>query len=88
MTGDKFAIQPKGATITCLAGLYRIEEERGLKYPVFTVLTREPGEDLAKIHDRMPVVLPEDAADDWINLSSNPDEVADRALTDMVAECQ
>ena len=48
--GDKYMIQPKGSSMTWLAGLYRIED--GL--PVFAVLTREPTEDLKRIHDRMP----------------------------------
>jgi putative SOS response-associated peptidase YedK len=58
--------------VTYLAGLYRIEEERGLRYPVFTVLTKEPGEILSKIHNRMPVILPEDAIDDWIKAGCRP----------------
>ena len=85
-TGQKYAIQPRNATVTYLAGLYRIEEERGLKYPVFTVLTREPCEALARIHDRMPVILPGDAIDDWINPDADPAGIVTQALTDMVVE--
>lgn len=85
-TGQKYAIQPRGSTVTYLAGLYRIEEERGLKYPVFTVLTREPGEAVKKLHDRMPVVLPEEVVDDWIRPESNPEKIAENAITDMVVE--
>lgn len=85
-TGDKYSIQPRNATVTYLAGLYRIEEERGLKYPVFTVLTREPCEALARIHDRMPVILPGDAIDDWINPDADPAGIVTQALTDMVVE--
>lgn len=84
--GDKYAIQPKGATVTWLAGLYRIEESRELKYPVFTVLTREPSEELRKIHDRMPLILPGETVDAWISPTSDPDRVVEKALTDMVAE--
>lgn len=84
--GDKYAIQPKGSTVTWLAGLYRIEEEQNLKFPVFTVLTREPVEELRKIHDRMPLILPEDAIDDWIRPDSNPDEIVKKAQTEMVME--
>lgn len=85
-TGQKYAIQPKGADVTWLAGLYRIEEERGLYYPVFTVLTKAPTEQLARIHDRMPVILPEDAIHDWIRPDANPDEIVKASLTDMVME--
>lgn len=81
-TGDKYAIRPKGPAMTCLAGLYRIEEERDLKYPVFTILTREPGEALSHIHNRMPVILPEDRIDDWINPDADPEKIIRAALTD------
>lgn len=82
-TGQKYAIQPRNATVTYLAGLYRIEEARGLRYPVFTVLTKEPGEILSKIHNRMPVILPEDAIGDWIKPDADPGRIVSEALADM-----
>lgn len=84
--GDKYAIQPRDADVTWLAGLYRIEEDRGIKYPVFTILTREPSVELSRIHNRMPVILPNNAIDDWISLSGDPEKIAGEALTDMVME--
>jgi len=81
-TGDKFMLQPKGSTMTWLGGLYRIEE--GL--PVFVILTREPGEEIRFIHDRMPLILPEDAIDAWIRPDGDPEEVMKLALTDMMFE--
>lgn len=57
-----------------------------MKYPVFTILTREPTEKLRKIHDRMPLVLPYDAIDDWINPNSNPSALLERTVTEMVVE--
>ena len=86
VTGDKYSIQPVGESVTYLAGLYQMQEYRDLKYPVFTILTREPTERLRKIHDRMPLVLPYDAIDDWINPNSNPSALLERAVTEMVAE--
>ncbi|SCZ81297.1 SOS response-associated peptidase [Pseudobutyrivibrio xylanivorans] len=81
-TGDKYAIQPTGSTTTWLCGLYRIEEG----YPVFVILTQEPTEELGKIHDRMPVMLPKDKIEQWINPASNPRDLISQALTDMVIE--
>lgn len=81
-TGDKYSIQPKGATVTYLCGLYRFEED----YPVFTVLTREPSEELARIHDRMPLIFPKDIIDEWIRPDAKPEELIQFALTDMVFE--
>ncbi len=85
-TGDKYAIQPKDSPVTYLAGLYRIEEERGLKYPVFAVLTREPSEEIRFIHDRMPMILPEQVIDDWIRPEGIPDDVAKATITEMLFE--
>ena len=81
-TGDKYAIQPAGSTVTWLCGLYRIENG----YPVFVVLTKEPTPELAKIHDRMPLMLPKEKINDWINPSSNPADLIQFALADTVAE--
>lgn len=81
-TGDKYMIQPKGSTITWLCGLYRIEE--GL--PVFVILTREPGEEIRFIHDRMPLILPEKYIDDWIRPDTKPEELLPEALTEMMFE--
>ena len=85
-TGPKYMIQPKGCKITYLAGLYRIEEKGDLKYPVFTVLTRDPAEEIRFIHDRMPLILPSDSVRSWIKPDGNPKEILDSALTDMVFE--
>ena len=85
-TGDKYAIQPCGSDVTYLAGLYRIEEYRDLKYPVFAVLTKTPTDDLREIHDRMPLILPENAIDEWISPNKEPNKVVDAAITDVVVE--
>ena len=81
-TGDKFAIQPAGYTVTWLCGLYRIENG----YPVFVVLTKEPTVKLSQIHDRMPVMLPADKIDEWINPASNPADILPFALENVIIE--
>lgn len=81
-TGDKYMIQPKGCAVTWLCGLYRIEE--GL--PVFVILTREPGEEIRFIHDRMPLIMPEHLIGEWIRPDARPEDLLGHALTDMVFE--
>ena len=87
---DKYAIQPRNQQVTLLAGLYRIQQtDAGFQYPVFTVLTRKPSMELEKIHDRMPVILPEDVIADWINPAtfvSDIKRIAENSLTDMIIE--
>ena len=84
-TGDKYAIQPAGCTVTWLAGLYRIEDG----YPHFTVLTRTPSPALARLHDRMPVILPSASIRTWISPSTPAETIkaiAGSSLTDMIFE--
>lgn len=59
----KNAIKPVGSETMYMAGIYRIISG----VPEFTILTREPGECIRHIHDRMPVILPKAAAKDWLN---------------------
>ena len=79
-------IQPRNTAATFLAGLYRMESSKGITYPVFTVLTREPTQEISFIHDRMPVILPQTMIGDWINPGNKADEIISEALTDMVFE--
>lgn len=80
--GDKYAIIPRDSRMTWLCGLYRMENG----YPHFVILTRQPGESVAFIHDRMPLILPEDRAEHWIDPKVNPHLLLSSALTDMIAE--
>lgn len=76
--GRKYAIMAKDRVLTWLCGLYRMEEG----YPHFVVLTREAGEAVAFIHDRMPFLLPEEEIDRWIDPRHNPHMLLGAALTD------
>jgi len=81
-TLDKYLIQPKGDTMTWLCGLYHIEDG----FPYFVILTREPGEDIRFIHNRMPLILPEQYINDWIHPGTKPENLLPYALTDMAFE--
>lgn len=85
-TGRKYMIQPEGAKLLFLAGLYRLEERNGLTVPVFTVLTREPTGELRRLHDRMPVVLPQSAVGKWIDPSARAEDCMQLSLLDLLAE--
>ena len=78
-TGDKYMIHPKDCAVTWLCGLYRIEN--GL--PVFVILTREPGETIRFLHDRMPLIMPDELVTEWIRPDRKPEELLPGALTDM-----
>lgn len=78
----KYAIRPKDPGITWLCGLYRIEN--GL--PAFVILTRSPSQDVAMIHDRMPLILPGQAVRDWVNPAVRPEDLLPYAVTALQAE--
>ena len=50
------------------------------------MLTRTPTDELRQIHDRMPLILPENAIDEWISPSGEPNKVVDKAVIEVVIE--
>ena len=81
-TGDKYSIQPRGTSVTFLAGLYRIENG----FPYFTILTMNAADNIRFIHDRMPVILPHILVNEWIIPTSKAEAIVVEASTDMVFE--
>ena len=79
----KYAIRPAHADTLYLAGIYHLENHDGVIVPAFTILTRDAALGIAFIHPRMPVLLPADAAPDWLNPGYNAEEVVAAALTEM-----
>lgn len=59
----KYAIQPAGLELMYLAGVYRLLPEGA----EFSILTREPVEELRSIHDRMPVMFAPETAMAWLS---------------------
>ena len=59
-----------------MAGLYsywKPEGTEGRPIPTFTVITTEPNQWMARIHNRMPVMLPDEQIETWLDPSiSNP----------------
>lgn len=76
---QKYQIAPTDANGFFLAGIYRIEQGR----PAFSILTKDPVESIAFIHNRMPVILPNEVMSDWLNPRLNGLEIIDYALSDM-----
>ena len=78
----KYSIEPKDSEAFFLAGIYRMEAGK----PVFTILTRSAAEGIAFIHERMPVILPVEAATDWLNPKYHGDDILKAAMTQMKYE--
>jgi putative SOS response-associated peptidase YedK len=49
--------------LLAFAGFYEASPDGSM---AFTILTTDPSEEVARVHDRMPVVLPPDAIDAWL----------------------
>ncbi len=64
-----FAIGRRDGAPLALAGLWSVWRPKGSEERVrsFTIITTEANSLLAPIHDRMPVILPEDAWSEWID---------------------
>ena len=76
---QKYQIAPTDANGFFLAGIYRIEQ--GI--PVFSILTKEPVESISFIHNRMPVILPNEIIKDWLNPKYHGQELLNAALQNM-----
>ena len=61
----KYSIKTPGQGIMYLAGLYTRSAD--FPYGEFTVLTRQAPESIAFIHDRMPVIIPENMISRWLD---------------------
>ena len=75
----KYAIRPSGRPMLYMAGIYRIEKGRA----VFSILTREPAEQIVFIHDRMPVILPDATIADWLDPHNSAEELLREASLDI-----
>ena len=85
-TGEKFRIQPEGSSIVFFAGLYRIEVIKGVKVPVFTILTTEAAEEIRFIHDRMPVMLARDDVDRWVGINTGAKNITKSSIDELLAK--
>lgn len=63
---DKWLLTRKDAPLFCIAGIWRNTGDVG---EAFTMLTMEPGPDIAPYHDRQIVILERDAWADWLDPS-------------------
>jgi putative SOS response-associated peptidase YedK len=70
---DKWRFTLSGADWFCIAGLVRPDAIDGA--PCFTMLTTNPGPDVAPIHDRQVAVLARDDWRAWLDLSDSENRI-------------
>jgi putative SOS response-associated peptidase YedK len=65
-----YAIGPAGeGEMLALAGIWSASRDRGV---TAAILTTQPNELVAPIHNRMPVILPRDLLDAWLDPAAQP----------------
>jgi putative SOS response-associated peptidase YedK len=77
-TKQPFYITPKDGSVLAMAGLYEFWKDREADEWVvsYTILTTSAEDDLGHVHDRMPLFLPPDAYDAWLDPAPrDPDEL-------------
>jgi putative SOS response-associated peptidase YedK len=84
-TGEKKARRPlrfhkPDGSPLLLAGLYEFwQRSPEFWEPTFTIITTSANDFMSSVHDRMPVIIPDEALDDWL-ASEQDDPIALRAL--------
>ena len=81
--GHRFALpdEPKG--LFAFAGLWNVKKTPGDEWMVsYAIVTQPATSHIADIHDRMPLILPRDLYDEWLD----PTRVGDQNLLDETVE--
>ena len=76
---QKYSLFPEDHAFFFMAGIYRPEGPNGV--PSFVILTRDASEGIRHIHPRMPVILPREMWNEWLNPIVDPRLVLEAAIT-------
>ena len=76
----KYALAYSDNSPVWMAGLSKIDHKTGES--LFVVLTRPAWPDISFIHDRMPVILPTESHDEWLN-GHNPVSTMSKAINEV-----
>jgi len=80
----KQRIKVPGKKMMYMAGIFR--REQGELHPVFSIITRDAATQIRHIHDRMPVILDEVSAKQWLMPGANVEDVLRTAVQGVVFE--
>ncbi|HWQ07376.1 MAG TPA: SOS response-associated peptidase [Feifaniaceae bacterium] len=80
----KYKLRPKGEGMFTFAGLYRAES--GSQLPLFVILTAPAVDGISFIHDRMPLMLPPSAQEDWLNHTDHAANLLEHGNTEIEYE--
>ncbi len=73
---EPYLIRMKGGGLFAFAGLWSIwSSPKGEDILSYTIMTTEPNELMAEIHNRMPVILATDDHERWLDAGADPAEI-------------
>lgn len=70
LASQKLRISGEGGSLFVMAGLFMLNRATGDRH--FAVVTTEPNEVAALVHDRMPVILTDGMMDIWLTTHASP----------------
>ncbi|MFH0988686.1 MAG: SOS response-associated peptidase [bacterium] len=74
-------IRMKDESLFMFAGLFSVwKDAEGHELPTFTILTTEPNDLMRPIHNRMPVILPPDQYEPWLDRTNKDIETLKKSL--------
>lgn len=71
-----FYIYRADGEIACFAGLFELWKHEGQELLTYTILTTAANAFMAKLHDRMPVMLEVENVARWLDPKAGPDDLA------------
>ena len=80
----KYQLHPQQAGLFTFAGVYR--SEAGAKTPVFVILTAPAAKEISFIHDRMPLILPQERREDWLASGERAAQLLEQGTQEIVFE--
>jgi len=80
----KYRLRPQHEGLFTFAGVYR--SEAGAKTPVFVILTAPAAKEISFIHDRMPLILPEERREDWLASGEQAARLLEQGTKEIVFE--
>lgn len=80
----KYKLRPAKEGLFTFAGLYR--SEAGSDTPVFVILTAPAAEGISFIHDRMPLILPSEQRENWLNDPAKAAKLLEEGTKEFVFE--
>lgn len=76
-----FNFRLKGEEYFAMAGIYDVWKKEGHELITCSILTTQANEEVSKVHDRMPVILPRSLEDIWLTKGTLSEDVLRKIMS-------